>query len=280
MNTILAMSFFEFKSEWIINSLKDSIDTINTAIVEAIRILTMNPADNPALWGYVNTTKSVCVAFGMALIALFWFMNFLTSTIDLEMSRITPEFVMKHLLRLAFAKAVVQYAPDICVYIFNICADLIDSLGSVSVAFNDIDYTQLKNNLDEMGFTAKFIQFIQLWVPSIIVTCASAILKVIVYARTIEICLLTIISPLPLSTVSGDSHYHIAKGFLKEYTSCLLKGACIILSFGLFKACIGWFFNPTLTSTSGVWELATATLILIFLIIKSGNYVKAFFGGH
>ena len=47
-------------------------------------------------------------------------------------------------------------------------------------------------------------------------TIASIVLRVIVYTRTIEICLLTIISPLPLSSLSGDTHYHIAKGFLKE----------------------------------------------------------------
>ena len=280
MNIISAAKLFEFKSEWIINSIKDAIDTINTSINEAVRILAMNPADNSALWGYVNTTKSVCIAFGMALIALFWFMNFLTSTINLEASRITPEFVMKHLLRLAFAKAVVQYGPDLCIYIFNICADFIDSLGSTSVAFQGINYIQLEKNLDAMGFWAKFIQFIQLWIPGLIITIASIVLRVIVYTRTIEICLLTIISPLPLSSLSGDTHYHIAKGFLKEYASSVLKGACVILSFGLYKACLGWFFNPTITNSSGVWELATATIILICMVLKSGNYVKSFFGGH
>lgn len=280
MNYMLALKPFDFQSEWIIDSIKDSIQTINTSIEEAMRILTMNPADNSSLWGYVNTTKSVCVAFGVALIALFWFMHFLTSTINLEINRITVEFVMKHLLRLAFAKAVVQYAPDLCIYIFNICADFINDLGGAAVAFEGIDYTQLENNLNGMGFTAKFVQFIQLWVPGLVITCASIILKVIVYTRTIEICLLTIISPLPLSSLSGDTHYHIAKGFLKEYASSVLKGACIIISFGLYKACLGWFFNPTITNSSGVWELTTATVILVCMVLKSGNYVKSFFGGN
>lgn len=275
--TCMAIKIFEFKSEWIIDSVKDSVESINNAIVNAMRILTLNPAENEVMWGYVDATKSVCMAFAISLIGLFWFVNFLASTINLEMNRISVEFVAKHLFRLLFAKAVVQYAPDFCVYIFNICANFISNLGVATLNFEGIDYSELKRSLDEQGFVEKFVQFIQLWIPGLIMKITGIILNVICYGRIIQICLYTIISPIPLSTLAGESHYSIAKGFIREYANTVLQGAIIILSFGLYKGCLGWFFNPTITNNNSVWELATATLILLFLIIKSGSYVKAFF---
>ena len=207
-------------------------------------------------------------------------MNFFTNTIDFEIDRIRPEFVLKHLLRLAFAKAAVENAPILCNYIFSICSGFINDLKAETVDFNTINFKALETYLDGLDNFQRFLFEMRMSTPILIIFIVAMLVQGLVYARSFEIAVLTIISPIPLATIAGDTHYHIAKGFLKEYSASVLKGACIIMSFGLYKATLTKLIETNISNMATIWKLTVATVVLLIMVFKSGNFVKAFFGGH
>lgn len=101
---------------------------------------------------------------------------------------------------------------------------------------------------------------------------------VIVIGRTFELCVYTILAPLPLCTYASESTQDIAKNFLKNYIACVLQMAVIATMFAVYVAMMKNFLDAS-SEFRGVKLLQIVMLAALALGVgRSGEWSRRLCG--
>jgi predicted Na+-dependent transporter len=93
----------------------------------------------------------------------------------------------------------------------------------------------------------------------------------------LTVCLLTIISPICLSTVvnKGVSGCY---GFIKEYVGTVAQSIIMIIAFALYKGMIGNIIETQVTGWESIWKLVVSTIVLVITVLSSQSIAKMLAG--
>lgn len=283
MMVFAAAKIFEFDSGKMIEQVKEVLESIDNTLQTSLDILTQNPQSMSEMWSLVNSCGNVCKNIGLSLLALFFLVGFVFKVTELDWRNISIDFFVRELVKLILAKALVEMSIDLCIMIFNFGAYFMNSLvlGGVSgVTFGSLDLTNMKTTFEGMGFFEQMWFKIELLTPSLVMRVCNVVIQVVCYGRILQICLMTIISPIPLSTVAGERHKHTALHFCKEYVGVVCQGAIILILIALYKGAVSWLMSGVgeISSITSIWKLVTVTLVLLFGVLGSSKLGKMFLG--
>ena len=128
-----------------------------------------------------------------------------------------------------------------------------------------------------MGIMEKLVYKMDLLIPQITISVCSVIIQVIAYVRMLTVCLLTIISPICLSTVvnKGVSGCY---GFIKEYVGTVAQSVIMIIALALYKGMIGGIIDAQITGWESIWKLVVSTIVLAITVLSSQSIAKMLAG--
>lgn len=283
MMVFAAAKIFEFDSEKMIEQVEGVLKSIDNTLETSLNILTQDPQTMPEMWNLVNSCGNVCKNIGLSLLVLFFLVGFVFKVTELDWRNISIDFFVRELIKLILAKALVEMSIDLCIMIFNFGAYFMDNLvtgGINGVTFGSLDLTNMKTTFEEMGFFEQMWFKIELLTPSLVMRVCNVFIQVICYGRILQICLMTIISPIPLSTVAGEMHKHTALHFCKEYVGVVCQGAIILILIALYKGAVSWLMSGVgeISSITNIWKLVTVTLVLASGVLGSSKLGKMFLG--
>lgn len=244
----------------------------------------------------IDTVIGVVSGTAMTLCVLFFLMEFAKKSLDLQW--VKWENVFLFLLRLIFAKVVVENSREIMEFVFDAFTSLTNSIQSSltnTLGSGFLDVTRGPKlfltdaeielfNGDGVGDSGvwfgldRLMKEIEL-MPSIFIAKGIIVVTAImIFARMFEIMVYTMVSPIPLSTFANDEHRQIGIGFIKSYAAVCLQGLMIIVMFYTFS--IMGDFIDTLNGTwlSGSFGILIRTLVLGLGIFKSGSWAKKLCG--
>lgn len=244
----------------------------------------------------IDTVIGVVSGTAMTLCVLFFLMEFAKKSLDLQW--VKWENVFLFLLRLIFAKVVVENSREIMEFVFDAFTGLTNSIQSSltnTLGSGFLDVTRGPKlfltdaeielfNGDGVGDSGvwfgldRLMKEIEL-MPSIFIAKGIIVVTAImIFARMFEIMVYTMVSPIPLSTFANDEHRQIGIGFIKSYAAVCLQGLMIIVMFYTFS--IMGDFIDTLNGTwlSGSFGILIRTLVLGLGIFKSGSWAKKLCG--
>ena len=122
-----------------------------------------------------------------------------------------------------------------------------------------------------------------LWLQSFIVKLTAVALNivifVIVYGRMIEIYLLTSLAPIPFATVGNRELGHMGHNYFKSLFAIGFQGMLIMVCMAIYAVLVQSI------ATSGdmmaaIWECVGYTVLLVFVLFKTGSLSKSIFGAH
>lgn len=253
-------------------------------------------SNNVSLNNIIDTVIGVVSGTAITLCVLFFLMDFAKKSLDLQW--IKWENIFLFLLKLIFAKVVVENSQEIMEYIFNVFTGLTNRIqggltNTLENGFLDVSrgpklfLTDAEIELfngDGIGDSGvwfgldRLLKEIEL-MPSIFIAKGIIVVTAImIFARMFEIMVYTMVSPIPLSTFSSEEHRQIGINFIKSYAAVCLQGLMIIVMFYTFS--IMGDFIDTLNGTwlSGSFGILIRTLVLGLGIFKSGSWAKKLCG--
>lgn len=280
----IGLKLFEFDGDKMLEQIKGAMNNIDNILTKALEILSQNPQEMTELWRLVEKCGRVCVNVALSLMVLFWLVSFIFKLTEMDWKSTSIDFFVREIIKLILAKALIEMSMDLCILVFNwggtFMASLVNTGLTSGEIFSKLDLNQMKVAFEKLSFFEQMWFKLELFAPTIILWVCGLIIEVICYGRVLQICLMTIIAPIPLSTIAGERHKHTALNFIKEYVGVVLQGAVIILILGVYKGASSWIFSSieVIGSWNVTWKLAMVTIVLIFSIIMSSKLAKMFVG--
>ena len=284
VNALASVAFFKFDADKTVEQITGVLNSIDKTLDKALDLLTQNPQEMGELWDIVQKCSNVTLNVGLSLVALFFIVSFIFKVSDRDWRDVPFDLFFRELFKLILAKAIVEMSIDLCILLFNWGGDFMNQLVNTGIStggvYGTLNMEAFKNNFNELGFWDQLWFKLELTTPAIILWVSNIIIQVICFGRVLQICLLTIASPLPLSTLAGETHRHTAIHFLKECIGVVLQGAAILLLLALYKGIVSYLIGSIgeIKTIESIWKLTMVTLVLIFGMLGSSKLGKMFFG--
>ncbi len=135
--------------------------------------------------------------------------------------------------------------------------------------YNVEDYP-FNSPVDLPSFTP-LIESVMLQPYFLIMKAIAVVIFVIAIGRVFELCIYTVLAPLPLATFASETTHEVAKNFLKNYIAVVLQIAIIVTMFSVYGA-VNTYFTGLGTA---IKFIQLVTLISLGLgVVKSGTWSK------
>ena len=270
---------FKLNGNEILLQLIQAIHGIDNTLTKLVEVLS-NDITRTSMWPLVERMVEISQTIALLLVVAYWLIGFINEITEIDWRHLSIWWYMKRIIQLILAKTLVDLAPNICISIYAFVGWAIRQYAPVAVStslFQSIDFQSVIDTVNNMGIMEKMVYKMDLLIPQITISVCSVIIQVIAYVRMLTICLLTIISPICLSTVvnKGVSGCY---SFIKEYVGTVAQSVIMIIAFSLYKGMIGSIVETQITGWDSIWKLVVSTIVLVITVLSSQSIAKMLAG--
>lgn len=299
---------WQWMKDWMVNAI-DGINGMYNGCIDMFQKLNPYNLSGPSLGG--TTTASAALqdiqtvvmdavtSIALSLCILFFLMDFFRKSMDLQW--VKWENILMFVLKLVFAKVILDNSAEIMEFIFTVFNDLAVYVSNnvtqgsgiipVDPTIEDglaLSYSNFFLTAEEFqyycweggGFLglARMLKIIELQPSVWIAMGVMLVTGVMIFARMFEVLVYTMISPIPLSSFASDEHRQIGISFIKSYAAVCLQAVVIIVLFAAFAALGNELDKLQGTFASGSWGILLRVLVLGIGVFKSGSWAKKMCG--
>lgn len=285
----------------------DTVDNLNNMYNEAVSMFSrINPFNLNAAAGTGNhltelmgNVSEIVVGVAFPLCTLFFLLEFFKKSMDLQW--IKWENIFLFLLKLIFAKIVIENSMEIMEWIYtvfnNLAINVNTALGVGGNGFLDVrskaddpirwDACRLFLTQEECEFyrddgglwgLSRVLKIIELMPSVFLAQGIMLVTGVVIFARVFEVMVYTMVAPIPLSTFSSEEHRQIGIGFIKGYAAVCLQALMIVVMFAAFAALGNELDSLQDSYASGSWGILLRVILLGMGVFKSGSWAKKLCG--
>ena len=139
--------------------------------------------------------------------------------------------------------------------------------------------SDLRSKFEAMGVW----ELIGLWLESnIIHLCMwilSIVIFVIVYGRMIEIYLTVSLAPIPFSTMANREWGQIGTNYLRSVFALAFQGFLILVCVAIYAVLVQGIATGG-DPIGAIWGCIGYTVLLCFILMKTGTIAKSVFNAH
>lgn len=188
----------------------------------------------------------------------------------------------KWMFKTAAAILILSNTFNIVMAVFDVAQSVISrSAGLIqgSTAIQPDMMTALESSLEDMELGSLLGLWLQSSVIGLTMWALNIIIFVIMYGRMLEIYMLTSLAPIPMSTLVNREVGSIGQNYIKSLFAVGFQGLLILICVAIYAVLIQGI------STSGdpigaIWGCVGYTVLLCFMLFKTGSIAKSIFGAH
>jgi len=188
----------------------------------------------------------------------------------------------KWMFKTAAAILILSNTFNIVMAVFDVAQSVISrSAGLIqgSTAIQPDMMTTLETTLENMELGPLLGLWLQSSVIGLTMWALNIIIFVIMYGRMLEIYMLTSLAPIPMSTLVNREVGSMGQNYIKSLFAVGFQGLLILICVAIYAVLIQGI------STSGdpigaIWGCVGYTVLLCFMLFKTGSIAKSIFGAH
>lgn len=275
------MKLFDFSVDGVLSDISEALSSIDTVMNDMVNVLSQDIiTQNVGTWQMVNKAVQISQTIALVIVVAYWLIGFINEITDMDWRNLSMWWYFRKIIQLILAKALIDIAPDLCITIYNFVGWALEeygNIGTTSSIFSSIDLQGIKEMAKDMNFVDKLFFKIDILIPKFAIWICGIIIQVIAYARILQICLMTIISPISLASIVNGRNSG-AFNFIKEYVSVVSQAVIMLLSFIIYRGVVQSIITGQITGWNSVWKIVVATVTLTFMISSSQKLAKMFLG--
>ena len=275
----------ELLIEGIMGNLTGLFDTVNTRVGEiAVQVGTTPAAWNTGVFSLIRQISETVIlpiaGLILTFVATYELIQMLIDRNNLH--DIDTWLFFKWIFKTAAAILILSNTFNIVNAVFDVSQSVI--ARSVGVIQGSTDITPdmlatLEATLETMELGSLLGLFMQTMLIGLTMKALSIIIFVLVYGRMLEIYMLTSLAPIPVATLSNREVGQMGQNYLKSLFAVGFQGLLILLCVGIYGVLVQGI------STSGdpigaIWGCVGYTVLLCFMLFKTGSISKSIFGAH
>ena len=271
--------------EGIMGNLTGLFDTVNTRVGEiAVQVGTPPAAWNAGGFSLIRQISETVIlpiaGLILTFVATYELIQMLIDRNNLH--DIDTWIFFKWIFKTAAAILILSNTFNIVNAVFDVSQSVIARSAGIIQGSTDITpgmLDTLEATLETMGLGELLGLFMQSMLIHMTMWALNIIIFVLVYGRMLEIYMLTSLAPIPVATLSNREVGQMGQNYLKSLFAVGFQGLLILLCVGIYGVLVQGI------STSGdpigaIWGCVGYTVLLCFMLFKTGTISKSIFGAH
>jgi len=271
--------------EGIMGNLTGLFDTVNTRVGEiAVQVGTPPAAWNAGVFSLIRQISETVIlpiaGLILTFVATYELIQMLIDRNNLH--DIDTWIFFKWIFKTAAAILILSNTFNIVNAVFDVSQSVIARSSGIIQGSTDITpgmLDTLEATLETMGLGELLGLFMQSMLIHMTMWALNIIIFVLVYGRMLEIYMLTSLAPIPVATLSNREVGQMGQNYLKSLFAVGFQGLLILLCVGIYGVLVQGI------STSGdpigaIWGCVGYTVLLCFMLFKTGTISKSIFGAH
>ena len=269
----------------IMGNLEGLFDYVNTQVGEiAVQVGTTPAAWNAGVFSLIRQLSET-VILPIAGLVLTFVATYELIQMLLEKNNM-HEFdvanIYKWVFKTACAILILSNTFNIVMAVFDVSQSAISSAAGLIQGSTDITpdmLAELETTLEAMDLGPLLGLWLQSSIIGVTMQIMGIIIFVLVYGRMLEIYLLTSLAPLPVATLANRELGGAGQNYLKSLFAVGFQGMLILVCVAIYAVLIQGI------ATSGdpigaIWGTIGYTVLLCFMLFKTGGIAQRIFGAH
>ena len=271
--------------EGIMGNLTGLFDTVNTRVGEiAVQVGTTPAAWNAGVFSLIRQISETVIlpiaGLILTFVATYELIQMLIDRNNLH--DIDTWMFFKWIFKTAAAILILSNTFNLVNAVFDVSQSVIARSAGIIQGSTDITpdmLATLETTLETMELGPLLGLFMQSLLIGLTMEIMGIIIFVLVYGRMLEIYMLTSLAPIPVATLSNRETGQMGQNYLKSLFAVGFQGLLILLCVGIYGVLVQGI------STSGdpigaIWGCVGYTVLLCFMLFKTGSISKSIFGAH
>jgi len=275
----------EILIEGIMGNLTGLFDTVNTRVGEiAVQVGTTPAAWNAGVFSLIRQLSETVIlpiaGLVLTFVATYELIQLLIEKNNLH--DLDYWIFFKWIFKTACAILVLSNTFNIVNAVFDVSQSVIARAGGVIQGSTDITPTMLDNLeaiLETMGIGSLLGLFMQSLLIHVTMWALNIIIFVIVYGRMLEIYMMTSLAPIPVATLANREVGSMGQNYLKSLFAVGFQGLLILLCVGIYAVLVQ-SIATTGDPIGAIWSCVGYTVLLAFMLFKTGSIAKSIFSAH
>ena len=269
----------------IMGNLEGLFDTVNAQVGEiAVQVGTTPAAWNAGVFSLIRQLSET-VILPIAGLVLTFVATYELIQMLLEknnMHEVDVANLYKWMFKTACAVLILSNTFNIVMAVFDVSQSVIfRSAGLIqgSTAVSPDMLSNLQTTLEGMDLGPLLGLWLQSSVIGLTMQALGIIIFVLVYGRMIEIYLLTSLAPIPVATLSNREVGGMGQNYLKSLFAVGFQGMLILVCVGIYAVLVQGIATGG-DPISAIWGTVGYTVLLCFMLFKTGTIARSIFGAH
>ena len=275
----------EILIEGIMGNLTGLFDTVNTRVGEiAVQVGTTPAAWNAGVFSLIRQLSETVIlpiaGLVLTFVATYELIQLLIEKNNLH--DLDYWIFFKWIFKTACAILVLSNTFNIVNAVFDVSQSVIARAGGVIQGSTDITPTMLDNleaTLETMGIGSLLGLFMQSLLIHVTMWALNIIIFVIVYGRMLEIYMMTSLAPIPVATLANREVGSMGQNYLKSLFAVGFQGLLILLCVGIYAVLVQ-SIATTGDPIGAIWGCVGYTVLLAFMLFKTGSIAKSIFSAN
>ena len=286
-------ALFERIAEWLkellVNSTMDRMtnlfDSVNNTVGEVAVEVGETPASfAPRIFDMIRSiSESVIMPIAgiiLTFVACYELVRLVTESNNL--ANLDIWILFKWIFKTAIAVIIVTNTFNIVMAVFELGQHVVNSSAGLiqgQTAINADILANLEEELNEMNLGALLGLFLESFLLSFTLKILSVVIFVIVYARMIEIYLMTSLAPIPMATLGSREQSMVGQNYFRSLLALAFQGFLMLICIGIYAVLIR-NYSVSEHLIAHVWSVVGYTVLLAFALFKTGSLSKSIFSSH
>ena len=275
----------ELLIEGIMGNLTGLFDTVNSRVGEiAVQVGTTPAAWNAGVFSLIRQLSETVILPIAGLILTFVATYELIQLIIEKNNLHDLDYwiFFKWIFKTACAILILSNTFNIVMAVFDVSQQVIQqSAGLIqgSTAVTPDVLNDMQTQLEAMELGPLLGIFLQSFFVQFTMTALNIVIFVIVYGRMIEIYLMTSLAPIPFATSANREAGHMGHNYFKSLFAIGFQGMLIMVCMAIYAVLVQSIATDG-DMMNAIWECVGYTVLLVFVLFKTGSLSKSIFGAH
>ncbi|WP_312942551.1 VirB6/TrbL-like conjugal transfer protein, CD1112 family [Oscillibacter sp.] len=269
----------------IMGNLDGLFDTVNTRVGEiAVQVGTTPAAWNAGVFSLIRQlSETVILPIAGLILTFVATYELIQMIIDRNnLHDIDTWMFFKWIFKTAAAILILSNVFNIVNAVFDVSQSVITRSAGIIQGSTDITpgmLDTLETTLEAMELGPLLGLFMQTLLIGWTMKALSIVIFVIVYGRMLEIYMLTSLAPIPVATLSNREMGSMGQNYLKSLFAVGFQGLLILLCVGIYGVLVQGIATGG-DPINAIWGCVGYTVLLCFMLFKTGTIAKSVFGAH
>ena len=192
--------------------------------------------------------------------------------------------LFKYLFKACIAVWLLSHTSDMVLGIFDIGSYVVQQAGgsisnNTNINVESALESMLTSQIDSMGIGELIGLGMETMIVSFGMKIMSVLITVILYGRMVEIYLYVSIAPIPMATLGNHEWGRIGTNYVKGVAALAFQGFFMMVCVGIYAVLVN---TITVASNlhSALWGVTGYTVLLCFMLFKTGSISQSIFNAH